>query len=140
MAGDTQITVVGNLTADPEVRVTQSGKQVAGFSVASTPRVFDKRSNEWREGEALFLRCSVWGDYAANVAQSLRKGMPVMVVGKLRQRSFETRDGEKRTSFEVDVEEVGPTLRWSTAEVVRAGRGVRGGGDGGSSYSDEAPF
>lgn len=121
MANDTQITVVGNLTADPELRFTNSGVPVANFTVASTPRTFDKQSGQWRDLEALFLRCSVWRDYAEHVADSLRKGMQVIVQGKLVQRSYE-KDGQKRTAFELQVDEVGPTLRWSTAQVQRAQR------------------
>lgn len=121
MANDTVITVVGNLTADPELRYTQGGHAVAGFTVASTPRMFDKQSNEWKDGEALFLRCSVWREYAENVAASLMKGARVIVQGKLKQRSYETREGEKRTSYELDVEEVGPVLRYATATVERVG-------------------
>lgn len=123
VAGETSITVVGNLTGDPELRTTSSGVQVASFTVASTPRTYDKQSGEWRDGETLFLRCTVWRDYAANVAQSLGKGARVMALGNLRQTSYETKQGEKRTSFELDVEEVGPVLRNATAVVTRAGRG-----------------
>jgi single-strand DNA-binding protein len=131
VAGDTVITVVGNLTADPELRFTPSGAAVANFTVASTPRTFDKNSNEWKDGEALFLRCSVWRQAAENVAESLQKGMAVIVQGRLKQRSYETKEGEKRTVYELDVDEVGPSLRWATAKVNRT---TRGGGQGGGGY------
>ncbi|MCW2713609.1 MAG: single-stranded DNA-binding protein, partial [Frankiales bacterium] len=130
MAGDTVITVVGNLTADPELRFTPSGAAVANFTVASTPRTFDKNSNEWKDGEALFLRCSVWRQAAENVAESLHKGSAVIVQGRLKQRSYETKEGEKRTVYELDVEEVGPSLKWATAKVTKASRGGGGGGGG----------
>ena len=135
MAGDTVITVVGNLTADPELRFTPSGAAVANFTVASTPRTFDKNSNEWKDGEALFLRCSVWRQAAENVAESLHKGYSVIVQGRLKQRSYETKEGEKRTVYELDVDEVGPSLRWATAKVTKASRGGGGssGGYGGGS-------
>ena len=123
MANDTQITLVGNLTADPDLRFTPSGAAVANFTVASTPRAFDKQANEWRDGDPLFLNCSVWRQAAENVAESLVKGMSVIVVGRLKQRSYETKEGEKRTVFEVDVEEVGPSLRWATVKVTRTGKG-----------------
>jgi single-strand DNA-binding protein len=129
MAGETVITVVGNLTDDPELRFTPSGAAVASFTVASTPRTFDKNSNEWKDGDALFLRCSIWRQAAENVAESLTKGMRVVVQGRLRQRSYETREGEKRTVVELDVEEVGPSLKYATAKVTKASRG--GGGFGG---------
>ncbi len=131
MAGDTVITVVGNLTADPELRFTPSGAAVANFTVASTPRTFDKNSNEWKDGEALFLRCSVWRQAAENVAESLHRGTAVIVQGRLKQRSYETKEGEKRTVYELDVEEVGPSLKWATAKVTKASRGGGGGGGGG---------
>ena len=131
MAGDTVITVVGNLTADPELRFTPSGAAVANFTVASTPRTFDKNSNEWKDGEALFLRCSVWRQAAENVAESLHRGTAVIVQGRLKQRSYETKEGEKRTVYELDVDEVGPSLRWATAKVTKASRGGGGGGGGG---------
>ncbi len=133
MAGDTVITVVGNLTADPELRFTPSGAAVANFTVASTPRTFDKNSGEWKDGEALFLRCSVWRQAAENVAESLHKGYSVIVQGRLKQRSYETKEGEKRTVYELDVDEVGPSLRWATAKVTKASRGGGGGGYGGGS-------
>lgn len=134
MAGETVVTVVGNLTADPELRFTPQGLAVANFTVASTPRSFDKSRNEWVDGEALFLRCSLWREPAENVANSLSKGMRVIVKGNLVQRSYETREGEKRTVVELQVEEVGPSLRYATAEVARASRGGAGGSssDGGS--------
>jgi single-strand DNA-binding protein len=128
MAGETVITVVGNLTDDPELRFTPSGAAVASFTVASTPRTFDKNSNEWKDGDALFLRCSIWRQAAENVAESLTKGMRVVVQGRLRQRSYETREGEKRTVVELDVEEVGPSLKYATAKVTKAARGGGGGG------------
>jgi single-strand DNA-binding protein len=130
VAGDTVITVVGNLTADPELRFTPSGAAVANFTVASTPRTFDKNTNEWKDGEALFLRCSVWRQAAENVAESLHKGTAVIVQGRLKQRSYETKEGEKRTVYELDVDEVGPSLRWATAKVTKASRGGGGGGGG----------
>src|ERR1700756_4826656 len=129
MAGETVITVVGNLTDDPELRFTPSGAAVASFTVASTPRSFDKNTNEWKDGDALFLRCSIWRQAAENGAESLTKGMRVVVQGRLRQRSYETREGEKRTVVELDVEEVGPSLKYATAKVTKASRG--GGGFGG---------
>src|SRR6188508_153891 len=128
MAGETLITVVGNLTDDPELRFTPSGAAVANFTVASTPRNFDKNSNEWVDGEAMFLRCSIWRQAAENVAESLQRGMRVVVQGRLKSRSYETREGEKRTVFEIEVEEVGPSLKFATAKVTRATRGGGGGG------------
>jgi single-strand DNA-binding protein len=133
MAGETTITVVGNLTDDPDLRFTPSGAAVANFTVASTPRSFDKNTNEWKDGEALFLRCSVWRQAAENVAESLQRGTAVIVQGRLKQRSYETKEGEKRTVYELDVDEVGPSLRWATAKVTKASRGGGGGGFGGSS-------
>ena len=127
MSGETIITVVGNLTADPELRFTPSGAAVATFTVASTPRSFDKNANEWRDGETLFMRCSIWRDAAENVAESLTKGMRVIVQGRLVQRSFETRDGDKRTVIEMQVDEIGPSLAYATAKVTRASRGGGGG-------------
>ena len=129
MAGETVITVVGNLTNDPELRFTPSGAAVASFTVASTPRTLDKGTNEWKDGDALFLRCSIWRQAAENVAESLQRGMRVVVQGRLKQRSFETKEGEKRTVVELDVDEVGPSLKYATAKVTKASRG--GGGDGG---------
>jgi single-strand DNA-binding protein len=140
MAGETVITVVGNLTADPELRFTPSGAAVASFTVASTPRTFDRQSNEWKDGDALFLRCSIWRQAAENVAESLQRGMRVVVTGRLKQRSFETREGEKRTVIELDVDEVGPSLRYATAKVNRTQRGSSsGGGFGSDSPGGSAP-
>ncbi|MEU8895339.1 single-stranded DNA-binding protein [Nocardia sp. NPDC048505] len=130
MAGDTVITVIGNLTADPELRFTPAGAAVANFTVASTPRVFDRNSNEWKDGEALFLRCNIWREAAENVAESLTRGSRVIVSGRLKQRSYETREGEKRTVVELEVDEVGPSLRYATAKVNKANRGGGGGGGG----------
>lgn len=130
MAGETVITVVGNLTADPELRFTPNGAAVANFTVASTPRTFDRQTNEWKDGEALFLRCSVWREAAENVAESLTKGMRVIVQGRLKARSYDDRDGNRRTSWELDVDEVGPALRFATAKVTRAQRSGGGGGGG----------
>lgn len=131
MAGETVITVVGNLTADPELRFSPSGAAVANFTIASTPRQFDKQANEWRDGETLFMRCSIWREAAENVAESLTKGMRVIAQGRLVQRSFETREGEKRTVVELQVEEVGPSMKWATAKVERVSRSGSGGGFGG---------
>ncbi|MDN6387119.1 MAG: single-stranded DNA-binding protein [Corynebacterium sp.] len=134
--GDTPITVVGNLVADPELRYTPSGSAVANFRVASTPRRYDSQSNQWVDGEALFLQCNVWRQAAENVANSLTKGDRVIVNGRLRQRSFETREGEKRTVFEVEVDEVGPSLKYATSQVTKTPRqggnfgGNQGGGQG----------
>ncbi|MDR3070502.1 MAG: single-stranded DNA-binding protein [Propionibacteriaceae bacterium] len=138
MAGETTITVVGNLTADPELRFTPSGHPVANFTVASQPRTFDRQSGEWKDGETLYLNCSIWRTAAENVAESLTKGTRVIVQGRLRSRSYETREGERRTVFEVDVEEVGPSLRYATTKVTRRST------DGGSpnrntSWSSESP-
>lgn len=132
MAGEPAITLVGNLTADPELRFTAAGHAVANFTVASTPRTFDRQNNEWRDGETLFVRSSVWREMAENVAESLTKGMRVVVQGRLRARSFETRDGEQRTNWELDVDEVGPSMRYATAKVTRTPRSG-GGGFGGNS-------
>jgi len=133
MAGETVITVVGNLTADPELRFTPSGAAVANFTVAATPRTFDRASGEWKDGDALFMRCNVWRQAAENVAETLTRGMRVMVSGRLRQRSFETREGEKRTVVELEVDEVGPSLDYATAKVNKANRGSdSGGGFGGA--------
>lgn len=132
MAGDTVITVVGNLTDDPELRFTSSGAAVANFTVASTPRFFDKQSNEWKDGDALFLRCSIWRQAAENVAESLTKGARVVVQGRLKQRSYETREGERRTVYELDVDEVGPSLRYATAKVTKVTRSGTGGSFGSS--------
>src|SRR5690625_3186532 len=129
MAGETVITVVGNLTADPELRFTPSGAAVASFTVASTPRTFDRQANEWKDGETLFMRCSVWREAAENVAESLAKGNRVIVQGRLVQRAFETKEGEKRTVVEMQVDEVGPSLRYATAKVTRTQRNNNGGGN-----------
>ena len=131
MSGETIITIVGNLTADPELRFTPSGAAVANFTVASTPRQFDRQSNEWKDGETLFMRCSVWRDAAENVAESLQRGMRVIVSGRLKSRSYETKEGEKRTVVEMDVDEIGPSLRSATAKVNKTQRGGGGGGFGG---------
>jgi single-strand DNA-binding protein len=156
VAGDTVITVVGNLTADPELRFTASGAAVASFTIASTPRSFDRQSNEWKDGEALFLRCSLWRQAAENAAESLTRGMRVIAQGRLQQRSYETREGEKRTVIELQVEEIGPSLRYASAKVNRSQRssGGFGGPDSGggapaddpwgsaapAGFSDEPPF
>ena len=168
MAGETIITVVGNLTADPELRYTQNGLAVANFTIASTPRSFDRASNDWKDGEALFLRASCWREFAEHVAGSLTKGSRVIAQGRLKQRSYETKEGEKRTSIELEVDEIGPSLRYATAQVTRAAGGGGGGRSGGyqgggnqvadelcaatgaassgdvwntpGSYSDETPF
>jgi single-strand DNA-binding protein len=132
MAGETVITIIGNLTNDPELRFTPSGAAVANFTVASTPRTFDRQSNEWKDGETLFMRCSVWREAAENAAESLQRGTRVLVSGRLRSRSYETKEGEKRTVVEMEVDEVGPSLRYATAKVNRT---QRGGGGGGGSYS-----
>ncbi len=128
MAGETVITVVGNLVDDPELRFTPSGAAVANFRIASTPRTFDKQTNEWKDGDSLFLSCSIWRQAAENVAESLQKGMRVVVQGRLKSRQYETREGEKRTVMEIDVDEVGPSLKYATAKVTRT---TRQGGDGG---------
>lgn len=135
MAGDTVITIIGNLTADPELRFTPSGAAVADFTVASTPRTFDRNANEWKDGETLFMRCSVWREAAENVAESLRKGMRVIVQGRLTQRSYETREGERRTVVEMQVDEVGPSLRRAKAQVTRTTS--QGGGQGGYSQGGQ---
>jgi len=142
MAGETVITIIGNLTNDPELRFTPSGAAVANFTVASTPRTFDRQSNEWKDGETLFMRCSVWRDAAENVAESLQRGTRVLVSGRLRSRSYETKEGEKRTVVEMEVDEVGPSLRYATAKIAKTSRGGGGGGGfggggggGGGGYS-----
>ena len=163
MAGDTVITVVGNLTADPELRFTPSGAAVASFTIASTPRTLDRQSGEWKDGEPLFLACNIWRDAAEHVAESLQRGARVIVQGRLRQRSYETREGEKRTVYELEVDEIGPSLRYATAKVQRMSRSSgnssgrnqsSNGGDGfndpwstgapapgrGGNASDEPPF
>ena len=131
MAGETTITIIGNLTNDPELRFTPSGAAVANFTVASTPRTFDRQANEWKDGETLFMRCSVWRDAAENVAESLQRGSRVLVSGRLKSRSYETKEGEKRTVVELDVDEVGPSLRYATAKVAKTSRSGGGGGGGG---------
>ncbi|MFM2437916.1 MAG: hypothetical protein RLZ55_733 [Actinomycetota bacterium] len=133
MAGETNITIIGNLVDDPELRFTGSGVAVANFRVASTPRTFDRQANEWKDGESLFLSCSVWRQYAENVAESLTKGTRVIVTGRLKQRSYETQNGERRTVFEIEVDEVGPALRSATAKITRIQRegGFSGGGNAG---------
>lgn len=131
MAGDTVITLVGNLTGDPELRFTPSGAAVANFTVASTPRQFDRQTNEWKDGETLFMRCSVWRDAAENVAESLTRGTRVVVTGRLVSRSFDTKEGEKRTVVEMQVDEIGPSLRYATAKVNKTQRGGGGGNFGG---------
>lgn len=139
MAGETVITIIGNLTNDPELRFTPSGAAVANFTVASTPRTFDRQANEWKDGETLFMRCSVWRDAAENVAESLHRGARVLVSGRLRSRSYETKEGEKRTVVEMEVDEVGPSLRYATAKVAkttRGGGGFGGGGSGGGGFGN----
>jgi single-strand DNA-binding protein len=131
MAGETVITVVGNLTDDPELRFTPSGAAVAKFRIASTPRTMDRQSGEWKDGEPLFLACNIWRDAAEHVAESLTRGARVIVQGRLRQRSYETREGEKRTVYELEVDEIGPSLRYATAKVQRMSRSGGGGGGGG---------
>lgn len=138
MAGETIITLVGNLTADPELRFTPSGAPVANFTVASTPRTFDRATGEWKDGDAMFINCSVWRQAAENAAETLTKGMRVIVQGRLKSRSYETREGERRTVFEIEVDEVGPSLRYATAKVNRTSGGGSGGGysQGGSGGGD----
>ncbi|NIL59663.1 single-stranded DNA-binding protein [Salinispora arenicola] len=156
MANDTSITVVGNLTDDPELRFTPSGAAVTKFRVASTPRFFDKSSSEWKDGEPLFLSCTVWRQAAEHVAESLQRGTRVIVSGRLRQRSYETREGEKRTVIELEVDEIGPSLRYATAKVQKMARSGGGGnfdgprataaptpprgGSAGGNFDDEPPF
>ena len=135
MAGETIITVVGNLVDDPELRFTPSGAAVANFRVASTPRTFDKQTNEWKDGDSLFLSCSVWRQAAENVAESLQRGMRVVVQGRLKARTYETREGEKRTVFEIEVDEVGPSLKYATAKVTRT---TRSGGNSGFSSGNQS--
>jgi single-strand DNA-binding protein len=133
MAGETTITVVGNLTSDPELRFTPSGSAVANFTIASTPRTFDRQSNEWKDGETLFLRALVWREAAENVAETLTKGTRVVAQGRLKSRSYETKEGEKRTVMELEVDEIGPSLRYASAKVSRTQRSGGGGGFGGDS-------
>ena len=132
MAGETTIPVIGNLTSDPELRFTPSGSAVANFTIASTPRTFDRQSNEWKDGETLFLRASVWREAAENVAESLTKGMRVIVNGRLKSRSYETKEGEKRTVIELEVDEIGPSLRYANAKVNRTQRSGGGGAGNGA--------
>jgi len=139
-AGDTVITLVGNLVDDPELRFTPSGAAVAKFRIASTPRFLDKQTNEWKDGESLFLSCNVWRQAAENVAESLQRGMRVIVQGRLKQRSYETKEGEKRTVYEVEVDEVGPSLKSATAKVVKTQRGGGAGGFGGGAAADNDPW
>jgi single-strand DNA-binding protein len=135
-AGDTVITIVGNLVDDPELRFTPTGQAVARFRIASTPRFMDRQTNEWKDGESLFLTCNVWRQAAENAAESLQRGMRVIVQGRLKQRSYETKEGEKRTVYEVEVDEVGPSLRNATAKVNRTSRQGGGGGFGGGPADD----
>lgn len=143
MAGETIITVVGNLTADPELRFTPSGAAVSNFTIASTPRFFDRQANEWKDGETLFMRCSLWREAAENAAESLTKGTRVVAQGRLKARSFDTKEGERRTAWELDVDEIGPSLRFATASVTRQGRGggggFNGGGQSGGGFGGGAP-
>jgi single-strand DNA-binding protein len=141
MAGDTVITVIGNLTDDPELRFTPSGAAVANFTVASTPRSFNRQTNGWEDGETLFLRCSIWRQAAENVAESLTRGTRVVVQGRLKSRSYETREGEKRTVMELEVDEIGPSLTWATAKVTRVSRqgGQSSGFGGGGQQHQSAP-
>lgn len=134
MAGETTITVIGNLTSDPELRFTPSGSAVANFTIASTPRTFDRQSNEWKDGETLFLRAAVWKEAAENVAESLTKGMRVIVSGRLKSRSYETKEGEKRTVIELEVDEIGPSLKYANAKVNRTQRSGNGGGNSGGGF------
>ena len=140
MAGETIITVVGNLTSDPELRYTQNGLAVANFTIASTPRSFDRASNDWKDGDALFLRASVWREFAEHVASSLTTGTRVVATGRLKQRSYETKEGEKRTSIELEVDEIGPSLRYATAQVTRAAGGGGNGGGGNSGGGGRGQF
>jgi single-strand DNA-binding protein len=137
MSNETITTIVGNLTADPELRFTPAGHAVANFTVASTPRTFDRQSGEWKDGDALFMRCTIWRDAAEHVGESLTRGDRVVVQGRLRQRSFETRDGDKRTVVELDVDEVGPSLRYATAKVTKA---HRAGADSPGESNEQPPF
>lgn len=143
MSGETTITVIGNLTNDPELRFTPSGSAVANFSIASTPRTFDRQANEWKDGEALFLRAAVWREAAENVAESLTKGMRVIVTGRLKSRSYETKEGEKRTVIELEVDEIGPSLKYANAKVNRTQRsnnqGGQGNSQGGNNWGGQPP-
>lgn len=138
MAGETVITLVGNLTGDPELRFTPSGSAVANFTIASTPRTFDRQSNEWKDGETLFMRCSIWREAAENVAESLTKGTRVVVTGRMKSRSYQTKEGENRTVIELEADEIGPSLRYATAKVNRTQRSGGGGGFGGGGQSGPA--
>ncbi|WP_454130925.1 single-stranded DNA-binding protein [Microbacterium lacticum] len=140
MAGETVITVVGNLTADPELRYTQNGLPVANFTIASTPRTFDRQANEWKDGDPLFLRASVWRDFAEHVAGSLTKGMRVVATGRLRQRSYQDREGQNRTAIELEVDEIGPSLRYATAQVTRAASSGGGGQQARPQVQQEEPW
>jgi len=137
--GDVQVTIVGNVTGDPELRFTPSGAAVASFTVASTPRVMDKTTNEWRDGDSLFMRCNIWRQAAENVGESLTRGARVIVTGRLRQRSYDTKEGEKRTVVELEVDEVGPSLRYATAKVSKVERSGAGFGGGSSSVGGKPP-
>jgi len=137
MAGDTVITVIGNLTSDPELRFTPSGSAVANFTIASTPRAFDRQSNEWKDGETLFLRASVWREAAENVAETLTKGTRVIAQGRLKSRSYDTKEGERRTVMELEVDEIGPSLRYASAKVTRTQRNSGGGGFGGGNNAPQ---
>jgi single-strand DNA-binding protein len=139
-AGDTQITVIGNLVDDPELRFTPAGQPVTRFRVASTPRFLDKSTNEWKDGDSLFLTCQVWRQAAENVAESLQRGMRVLVSGRLKQRSYETKEGEKRTVYEVEVDDVGPSLRGATAKITKAARVQAGNGSRASAASENDPW
>jgi single-strand DNA-binding protein len=140
MAGETILHIIGNLTGDPELRFTPSGSAVANFTVAATPRTFDRNSNEWKDGETLFMRCAVWKEAAENVAESLTKGMRVIVSGRLKQRSYDTKEGEKRTVIELEVDEIGPSLRYANAKVNRTQRSGNGGGsNSGGQYGQVDP-
>jgi len=139
MAGETTLNITGNLVDDPELRFTPSGAAVANFKIASTPRTFDRQSNEWKDGETLFLRCSVWKDMAENVAESLTKGMRVIIEGRLKSRSYETKEGEKRTVIELEVDEIGPSLRYANAKVNRTQRSGNGGGQQQPARTQQAP-
>lgn len=140
MAGETIITVVGNLTADPELRYTQNGIPVANFTVASTPRNFDRQANEWKDGEALFMRCSVWREFAEHVAGSLTKGARVIATGRLRQRTYQDREGNNRTAIELEVDEIGPSLRYATAAVQRVSSNSGQGGAQRPAAASEEPW
>src|SRR6266567_2987341 len=137
--GDILVTIIGNLTNDPELRFTPSGAAVASFTVASSSRVLDKQTNEWKDGDTTFLRCNVWRQYAENVAESLQRGMRVIVNGRLKQRSYETKEGEKRTVYEIEVDDVGPALRYATAKVTKVSRGGPGGGSGFGAPASDSP-